>query len=147
MSRVYTIAKADAQRLHAIKRAEERLQQTWTLEDVAICVNRIRSDQKEKWAKYKGTAVLLRRQSRRVSIWAVRHRDVWSPMVYDRDRKTIVTILPIEGLVYDGDRPVDFKHKWEHHQVPEQFPLARRFLRDRHATTIPRGSHLLLSND
>ncbi len=45
-----------------------------------------------------GKAVFLKRQSNRVTVWALFFKDRWLAAVYDSHRKTIVTILPEEAL-------------------------------------------------
>jgi len=42
--------------------------------------------------------VFLERQSNRVSMIAVLHEEVWIPVVYDKQRKSIVTVLPENAL-------------------------------------------------
>lgn len=104
--------KAVTQTRHAITRARYRLKEDWTEDDVRVVVNKIRWTEKEKWAKYRGMAVYLFGQSHRVSIYAVRHNGLWVPVAYDKKRKTIATVLPLQFLIYDEDRrPIGYHLK------------------------------------
>jgi len=50
------------------------------------------------WKPVKGKSAFLKRQSNRVTLWALFYEDQWLPVVYDSIRKTIVTILPAKVL-------------------------------------------------
>jgi hypothetical protein len=50
-----------------------------------------------------GEARFVRRESQRVSLWEVEHDGLRLPIVYDRKRKTIVTVLPQEALETEGE--------------------------------------------
>ena len=79
-----TKTKTHKQREHAKKRALERY---------GLDLNR-HAYREAVLAIQKGTAKLLKRQSRRVTIWAVKVQGRMCKVVYDSQRKTIVTFLP-----------------------------------------------------
>lgn len=81
MRRRRTISKAAAQEKHFRRRARER-----GLDNVdsAAIVRMIQS----------GRAEFVRRQSKRVGLFAIELGDERRIVVYDRERKAIVTVLP-----------------------------------------------------
>lgn len=82
-------AKAKCQKKHAKRRAKSRfgldLNQNQYLEMVKRIQNNV-------------DCVFLEKQSNRVSFFALKNEGVWLPIIYDKERKTIVTILPAEAL-------------------------------------------------
>jgi hypothetical protein len=85
-------SKAKKQSRHARRRARER----YALDlhqDAQQQIIRMIQD---------GEARFIRRQSQRVSLWEVEHDGLRLPIVYDRKRKTIVTVLPQEELLSKG---------------------------------------------
>lgn len=56
--------------------------------------------------------VFLQKQSNRVTFWAVFYEDKWLPVVYDKLRKRIATVLPPEALLPFKDKlPQEDKHE------------------------------------
>lgn len=82
------MSKAKAQRRHAQRRARGRYGVHLNRADLDAMVRQIQA----------GKATFLRRQSGRVSLFAVDMQGLRVPVVYDRKRKTIVTVLPIVAL-------------------------------------------------
>lgn len=80
------MTKAQAQRIHATKRAEERYGMTLTRDMHHQLVKMIQS----------GKSTVIERQSLRVSVHELMIEDEPVRVVYDRIRKTIVTFLPFE---------------------------------------------------
>lgn len=78
--------KKRSEREHAKRRALERYDLTFT--------KTIRYALLDKIKRSDGT--FLFRQSRRISIWEVDHENKKYRIVYDKDRKEIVTFLPPE---------------------------------------------------
>jgi membrane-bound lytic murein transglycosylase MltF len=76
--------KAAAQKHHARRRMNERHGQTLNSQQHADLVRQIHT----------GQAKFIERQSNRVSVWAVIHAGVEIRVVYDRNTKNIVTVLP-----------------------------------------------------
>ena len=81
--------KAKAQRRHAKTRALQRYDLDLSREDLEELVRQIQL----------GKAEFILRQSCRVSFFAVELRGQKFPVVYDKQRKTIVTVLPCEGYL------------------------------------------------
>lgn len=79
--------KKRSEREHAKRRALERYDLTFT--------KAIRYALLDKIKRSEGT--FLFRQSRRISIWEVEHENKKYRIVYDRNRKEIVTFLPLES--------------------------------------------------
>lgn len=75
--------KADCQRIHATKRAKERFDLDLNSKDYDQLVNMIQ----------KGKAKFLRKQSNRVSLFNVNFKEQDMDIVYDKNRKTVVTFL------------------------------------------------------
>ena len=76
--------KASAQTKHAINRIEERYGLHLSETDMRHFSNQIQS----------GNATFLEKQSNRVSVFSVNTMAGEVPMVYDKQRGTIVTALP-----------------------------------------------------
>jgi len=81
--------KENAQKQHAGLRAGVRYGVTLSPAENAQLVERI---QKREGVEF------LERQSKRVTVWLLAHDGVEIPVVYDKQRKTIVTVLPPEYL-------------------------------------------------
>lgn len=79
-------AKAKAQKAHAKRRAFERLGIDLSKEEYRGIVAQIRN----------GRAKFLERQSLRVSLWAVDVVGAQAVAVYDKQRKTVATLLTFE---------------------------------------------------
>lgn len=77
-------SKAQTQRRHAIRRAHERHGLQLTRQDLNDIVRQIQSDK----------ATFVERQSLRVSLFDVVVHERSVRVVYDRQRKTIVSFLP-----------------------------------------------------
>jgi hypothetical protein len=77
--------KENAQRLHAGLRAGVRYGVTISPQENELLAERI---QKRDEVEF------LERQSKRVTVWLVKHEGKEIPVVYDKQRKTIVTVLP-----------------------------------------------------
>lgn len=80
--------KKVAQRFHAKKRATQRYGLTLTTEKQQAIVRLIQL----------GRGRFIRNQSNRVSVWAVEYGGMILPVVYDKNRKVLVTVLPQEAL-------------------------------------------------
>ena len=80
------ITKADTQRAHAGRRALERFGIMFGPISQKEAIRQIQS----------GEAQFLHRTSNRVSVWIVDIQNKKLEVVYDKQRKTIVTILPGE---------------------------------------------------
>jgi hypothetical protein len=80
------MSKAAAQRKHAKRRAFERLGLDVGQRTLDAMVSDIQS----------GNAKFLRRQSLRITVWKVECQERPCAAVYDKDRKTIVTVMPLE---------------------------------------------------
>jgi hypothetical protein len=76
--------KTQALRIHAKRQALRRYNVTLTSEDLSHLVNTIR----------RGRALFVARKSLRVSCWKVAHEDLEMVVLYDKQRRTIVTFLP-----------------------------------------------------
>jgi hypothetical protein len=93
------VNKAQSQRRHAKRRAVERYALDLNRKDLARIVADIQH----------GRARFLGRQSNRVSLFGVSlsihgvMREV--PVVYDRERKQVVTLLPLNELVSTVETP------------------------------------------
>lgn len=88
--------KQAAERLHANRRCRERY--GFSLNDArhrTICAM-IHEGSRE--------CVFLERQSLRISLFAVFLEEAWLPVVYDRVRKTVVTVLPDVVLNEHSDK-------------------------------------------
>lgn len=83
--------KKKAQKSHAKARAVQRYGITLKEHEYQeIC----------KWiAQADPRAIWLEKQSLRVSLYAVRWQEQWLPVVYDKHRHSIASILPKEALV------------------------------------------------
>ena len=88
-------SKAKSQILHARMRIRERFDLDLKDDEMQSLANRIK---KSYLDKHKGKAQFVDRQSLRVSRWFVWFREQWFPVVYDNNRKTIVTVLPKGAL-------------------------------------------------
>ena len=88
MSRRVFKRKAVAQRFHAKKRALQRYGVNLPTTAQAAIVKLIQ----------KGQARWLKTQSNRVTHWAVEWEGKILPVVYDKLRKQLVTVLPPEAL-------------------------------------------------
>jgi hypothetical protein len=81
--------KENAQRLHAGLRAGVRYGVTISPQENELLAKRIQTRDEVEF---------LERQSKRVTVWLVKHEGKEIPVVYDKQRKTIVTVLPPEYL-------------------------------------------------
>lgn len=73
---------------HTTRRMAERMDMDITQNDISIMVRQIQQ----------GQAELIDRQSNRVTRWWVKLHDKEFPVVYDTDRKTIITVLKAEWV-------------------------------------------------
>jgi hypothetical protein len=89
------LTKAQSQRAHAKRRAEERY---------GLSLNRNGQDEIVRKIQY-GEAELVERQSNRVTIWKVCFQNTWIKVVYDSSRHTIASVLPMEDRSFnDGNK-------------------------------------------
>lgn len=88
MSRNPFKRKEVAQRFHAKKRATQRYGIQLTTQKQAAIVKLIQ----------RGKARWLKTQSNRITHWAVEWEGQIIPVVYDKIRKQLVTVLPLEAL-------------------------------------------------
>ncbi|HET6495316.1 MAG TPA: hypothetical protein VFH61_08140 [Thermoleophilia bacterium] len=95
-SRRETDDKVEAQRRHARRRAQERYGINLDNELLIAWVSAIQGQ---------NPAVPVRplgRESTRLTHFAITHGDIEVPVVYDKQRKQIVTVLPESGLLGPG---------------------------------------------
>lgn len=78
--------KSVCQRIHAKRRAEERYALELNRDDLRNIVQRIQQNQ----------ATHVEKQSHRVSVFDLTYNNIDVRVVYDKNRKTIVTFLPKE---------------------------------------------------
>ncbi len=83
-------SKTIAQRTHAKKRMLERYGLSLNKQSYTVMAGSIRNQTKN--------SRFVDRQSNRLTRWFVRHQSQWFPVVYDSNRKTIVTVLPEDAL-------------------------------------------------
>lgn len=89
-------SKAKCQEKHARSRALERYALDLSGEDLLDMVAQIQD----------GRGTFIMRQSHRVSLFAVTVRGELVPVVYDRNRKTIVTVLPRAGYIGEDGKVI-----------------------------------------
>lgn len=82
-------SKAECQKKHAKRRAKSR----YCLQLHDHLYNKL-----VKQIQEGRDVVFLEKQSNRVSFFALKNDGVWLPVIYDKERKTIVTVLPVEAL-------------------------------------------------
>jgi hypothetical protein len=82
-------SKTKAQKIHAKLRAAERYNLLLSSEDLKQIIKQIQSNR----------AIFLERQSLRVTKWEVTVKDQTLCVIYDRERHSIVTILPQESEI------------------------------------------------
>jgi hypothetical protein len=87
--------KSESQVVHALRRAAERYGLELNESTYRELVNRIRKPGR----KGNKPAILVERQSLRVSVWDIDLDGKMVRVVYDRTRKNIVTFLPRTGLM------------------------------------------------
>lgn len=85
------MGKKDRLIRHSHKRLRERFGISLSNEELRELGEQIR---KKDEARFKGKAVFFDTQSLRVTRWFVWFRDRWIPIVYDKNRKVIITALP-----------------------------------------------------
>lgn len=80
--------KNKSYRIHTEKRAVERYGYAFTMATIASFIQQIQT----------GEAKFISRTSNRVTVWYVKHPDTQEQVkvVYDKQRKAIVTVLPKE---------------------------------------------------
>ena len=76
--------KAKAQEIHARRRFEQRTG--------VVFSPKVNDEMAAQIQEHK--AIFIERSSNRVTIWWVQHNGRWLPVVYDKSRKKIVTVLP-----------------------------------------------------
>lgn len=79
------LSKAKRQRLHAKKRARQRYDLDLNRKDLDAIVKQIQSST---------DAFFIKRSSQRVTLWYVIYNKIPLRVVYDKDRKNVVTFLP-----------------------------------------------------
>lgn len=84
--------KKSAQRFHTKKRAAQRYGLTLTTEKQQEIVRKIQN----------GDGWFLRAESKRITHWAIQYAGQTLPVVYDKARKELVTVLPPKALL--GER-------------------------------------------
>jgi hypothetical protein len=82
-------SKAKRQKAHARRRARERYGLSLKQHEYHELCRRIQENIDCKF---------LYRQSNRVSLFALKWGGEWLPVVYDKQRHTVVTVLPQEAL-------------------------------------------------
>jgi hypothetical protein len=80
------ISKREAQKKHARRRAAERFDVFLTKEAEREIIEKIQS----------GRATFIKKESNRISLFGVIFAGKETVVVYDRSRKTIVTLMPRE---------------------------------------------------
>ncbi len=86
-----TKTKKKSQRQHTQRRASQRYGFTIGPKIYDELCHKIKNDSKDE-------CVFLEKQSNRVSMWAVKVEGQWVPVIYDKERHSIATFLPIEAL-------------------------------------------------
>lgn len=85
-------SKAELQRRHAVRRAWDRFQIDLNEQMRRTLINDIRRGKNRKYVEH------VDKQSHRVSVW----RFIWQgrdvAVVYDRQRKELVTFMPLEWI-------------------------------------------------
>jgi len=87
------LTKSQSQRIHAKKRATQRYGIELNKEKHKDLVSRIQNNK---------DVIFLEKQSNRISVFAILQGSIWVPVVYDRERKTIVSFLPIKSIDENG---------------------------------------------
>jgi hypothetical protein len=82
--------KKKSQKQHAQKRAAQRYGMTVGPQTYNELCKKVQTSSPD--------CVFLEKQSNRVSMFAVLLEDKWVPIIYDKQRHTIVTFLPEEAL-------------------------------------------------
>lgn len=82
-------SKAACQKKHAKRRAADRFGLKLHDHEYVGMVKQIQEGR---------DLVFLEKQSNRVSFFALKKDGLWLPVIYDKERKTIVTVLPTEAL-------------------------------------------------
>jgi hypothetical protein len=83
-------SKAVSERVHFRRRCAQRYGHHFGRDTMRRFVQAIREN--------RGRAVFLLRCSCARTIWAVRHDDMWIPVVYNRHTKQVITALPPSAL-------------------------------------------------
>jgi hypothetical protein len=86
------MSNTKAQKRHARKRALERFDLDLADPDIQSLIRQIQT----------GKAPCLEKRSLRVGVFRVTIKDVTLAAVYDKNRKTIVTVMPLEWVVDPG---------------------------------------------
>lgn len=89
------VNKKKAERIHARRRAAERFHLDVTEEVRNLLKSKIK----------KGEGIFLYRNSRRVSVWSLSLNEQTYKVVYDKQRKEIVTFLPYESTRTESEAP------------------------------------------
>lgn len=76
--------KKQAQQEHAKRRARERFGCKFTHEDEQEIIEKIQN----------GVATFIQKQTNRISLFGVIYQGVETVIVYDRERKVVVTLMP-----------------------------------------------------
>lgn len=97
MSRRRKITKSTAQRLHAKRRAKQRYGLELKREDLAAIARQIQS----------GHSTCVAKQSVRVTIHRLEWQGTYFEVVYDRERKNVVTFLPLEPPLEPPQPPAE----------------------------------------
>lgn len=82
-------AKAKRQKAHARRRANERY---------GIHLGQHQYDEMCRMIRHNEKCKFLDKQSNRVSLFALNYEGEWLPVVYDKQRHTVVTVLPPAAL-------------------------------------------------
>ena len=83
------LTKSQAERQHARRRASERYGIDFNSHSNKALITQIQN----------GTATFVQKQSHRISVWDVWIQGVTARVVYDKDRKQIVTFLPLHRQI------------------------------------------------
>ncbi|MEK7505923.1 MAG: hypothetical protein AAB597_03475 [Patescibacteria group bacterium] len=83
--------KKRSEEKHALRRLKERYGLELTLDDLETMIKRIRQPEHHR---HKGKAVFVGKESGARSRFFVWHRDVWFPVIYNKNTGTITTVLP-----------------------------------------------------
>jgi hypothetical protein len=99
--------KAAAQRQHARNRALERFGKAFNRQDLDTIASQIEQ----------GKALQLYQQSNRVGVYLLRYKQDDYTVVYDLNRKTVVTFLPERPKTYSEELFIEAKKKLDNLHV------------------------------
>ena len=97
-------SKKESQIKHAIKRAKQRFELSLTKTDLIDIVRNIQNNI---------DCVFIKKQSNRVSIFIIKYKDQQYRVVYDKERKSIVTFLHLNKSIEEYRDEISDKNRLE----------------------------------